>query len=430
MMRVLLNVICAGLLSFCLPTWGQNVLSYPQLPAAESGGNALLPKMSAFHAPEQDVARAERVRNAWKVEPVPVPLTRLMLDMFVKHKMAPSRGARGSALVHVAMHDAFELAAGQKLDQRLTVAAAASRVFGYLFPNEEGAFDRMADQLMVKAIRESGPAFQAQLTQSVLLGRHVGDAVVDYADKDGAQRGWNALRLEYYGQHRYYGPGTWEPTPPYFYYPPDEPFAPQWRPWVLSSASEFRAVPLEYGSKAYLDELREVVEVGASLTDEQRRIAHFWVDGHGSVTPTGHWNQIAMDAVLQSRMNDRSAVRLGMILNLALADSFIAAWDTKYHYWTTRPVTAAPELLGISFTPAILTPPFPSFVSGHACTSGAAGEILAEFFPNKARQFRAMAQQAADSRLYGGIHFRHDNESGLEMGRNVARKALSTYPVR
>src|SRR3990167_6865595 len=148
MMRVLLNVICAGLLSFCLPTWGQNVLSYPQLPAAESGGNALLPKMSAFHAPEQDVARAERVRNAWKVEPVPVPLTRLMLDMFVKHKMAPSRGARGSALVHVAMHDAFELAAGQKLDQRLTVAAAASRVFGYLFPNSG----------LISATRTSHPA--------------------------------------------------------------------------------------------------------------------------------------------------------------------------------------------------------------------------------------------------------------------------------
>lgn len=430
MTRTLLKLLCMGVLLFCQPSWSRTVLSYAPLPTSEASEQMVAPKVSAFHAPEQDALRADRVRKAWKSEPIPVPLTRLMLEMFVKHKMAPSRGARGSALIHVAMHDAFELASDEALNQKLAVSAAASRVFGYLFPSEEGAFDRMADQLLAKAIQEGPPAQRANLVQSLQRGRIVGDAVVAYAEKDGAQRGWNALRLEYYGQHRYYGPGTWAPTPPYFYYPPDEPFAPQWRPWVLASQSEFRAVPLEYGSKAYLDELREVVEVGAKLTEEQRRIAHFWVDGHGSVTPPGHWNQIAMDAVLAAGMNDASAIKVGLVLNLALADAFIAAWDTKYHYWTIRPVSAAPELLGVVFTPAILTPPFPSFVSGHACFSGAAGEVLAAFFPQQARRFQAMAQQAADSRLYGGIHFRHDNEAGLDMGRKISRKVLSLYPVR
>jgi hypothetical protein len=367
---------------------------------------------------------------AWKNQPLPVPWTRFMLEMFVKHKIAPSRAARGSALVHVAMHDAFEIATEQGLDVPLAVSAASSKVFEYLFPTEEGAFDRLAVQLMHKRLDGGSTEHKLKLNRSLNLGRQVGASVVEHAEQDGAQRGWNGLRLEYYGQNRYVGPGTWEPTAPYFYYPPDEPFAPQWRTWVLSSASEFRAIPLEYGSKAYLDELKEVIEVGATLTTDQRKIALFWVDGHGTVTPAGHWNQIALDEIIQSRLDDRLAIKLGLTLNLALADSFVAAWDTKYHYWTARPVTAASELLGVAFQPAILTPPFPSFVSGHAAFSGAAGAVLAAFFPRKSKRFLAMAREAADSRLYGGIHFRHDNDAGLEMGRKVAEKVLSRYPLK
>ena len=75
------------------------------------------------------------------------------------------------------------------------------------------------------------------------LGAAVAAKVIRHAENDGAQRGWNGSRLQYYGQDRYYGPGSWEPTPPYFYYPPDEPFAPNWRTWTLISVSQFRPVP-------------------------------------------------------------------------------------------------------------------------------------------------------------------------------------------
>jgi len=170
--------------------------------------------------------------------------------------------------------------------------------------------------------------------------------------------------------------------------------------------------------------LREVVEIQKSLTEDQLRIAKFWVDGHGSVTPAGHWNQIAIEESLAAGFDDAESVALFADLNMALADTFVAAWDCKYHYWTVRPVTAAKQLLGIDYTPAILTPAFPSYVSGHAAFSGAAAEVIATYVPARAEAIRVMASEAAYSRLLGGIHYRHDNDDGLVLGRETASAVL------
>ena len=78
----------------------------------------------------------------------------------------------------------------------------------------------------------------------------------------------------------------------------------------------------------------------------------------------------------------------------------------------------------------IATPPFPSYVSGHATTSGAASTVLASFFPDRAATLDALAEEAAISRLYGGIHFRSDSEGGLDLGRRIGRVALRAYAVR
>ena len=77
-----------------------------------------------------------------------------------------------------------------------------------------------------------------------------------------------------------------------------------------------------------------------------------------------------------------------------------------------------------------MTPPFPSYVSGHSSTSGAASTVLAAFFPADATRLRAMAEEAAVSRLYGGIHYRSDNEAGLALGRRVGGVALREYHAR
>jgi membrane-associated phospholipid phosphatase len=90
-----------------------------------------------------------------------------------------------------------------------------------------------------------------------------------------------------------------------------------------------------------------------------------------------------------------------------------------------RPVTAIRRELNATWLPYLATPSFPSYVSGHSTTSAAAAEVLASFFPTDAARLRAWAAEAAVSRLYGGIHFRSDNEAGTELGMKVGAAALA-----
>ncbi len=110
------------------------------------------------------------------------------------------------------------------------------------------------------------------------------------------------------------------------------------------------------------------------------------------------------------------------LLNVAMADAGVAAWDAKYAYWSPRPENAVRDLgLDPRWKPFLDTPFFPAYVSGHATYSGAAGEVLAHLFPADSALFRAKAREAGVSRIYGGIHYRSDNEVGLRMGRRIGR---------
>ena len=111
-------------------------------------------------------------------------------------------------------------------------------------------------------------------------------------------------------------------------------------------------------------------------------------------------------------------------LATAQADAFIAAWDAKYAYWSVRPFTIMRERSTPRWRPYLPTPNFPGYVSGHASTSGAAAAVLGAFFPDRANELRQCAVQAAESRMIGGIHFRADNDVGLELGRRVAEVAV------
>lgn len=366
-------------------------------------------------AAEQEAAR---IVQAWQDEPLTLPWTTLALNRIVKHKGSPTRSARGLALVHVAMHDAWQLAP-DAVARKVAVAAAASKVLAYWFPAEEHGFDR----ILAAVLQQAGITPQ-QAAPGLAIGSEVARRAVAHGEADGAARGWDGVRLQWYGEGRYYGPGAWAPTPPYHYYPPDEPFAPGWKTWVVENPAQLRPTPPAFGSERFLRDLQEVVEIQRNLTPEQLRIARFWVDGSGSVTPPGHWNQIAQDLVRQHRLEDGATAKLFAMLNVALADTFIAVWHTKYHYWTARPVTMAKTVLGVELKPAILTPPFPSYVSGHAAFSGASARILGATFPQEAAKLDALALEAATSRLYGGIHYRHDNEDGLRLGRAVASVVL------
>lgn len=383
-----------------------------------------------------------------------LPWTRLELAMIIKHKAPPGRAARALALLHTAMHDAVLLSrcvnnqvkapAPGNFDSELkvinqqppflssfpsehaAVAAAAAAVLGYLFPSEQGYFDSLAEEAGMSRV-SAGISFPSDVVAGFALGRKVGASAILRGQNDGAARGWNGEKLIWHGEGRPFGPGYWEPTPPYNYYPPDEPYAPYWRPWLLNRANQFRPEPPPFGSKRYMAAVQEVKDIADQLTAEQQRIAKYWVDGSGSVTPAGHWIQITIDAITQYQVDEVAAARLLAVMSMGLADAYIAAWDTKYAYWTARPVTSIRTLLGVNFKSYILTPPFPSYISGHATFSGMASEVLARLFPKDAAKYRNMGEEAALSRLYGGIHYRFDNDDGLLVGRKIAHLALSNF---
>jgi hypothetical protein len=318
-------------------------------------------------------------------------------------RLNPPRASRGLALVSAAMHDAAFAAAPQ---EGSAVAGAASTVLGYLFPDDAEQFEQRG-----RAAARNPHAFA--------IGQRIGETYVARGESDGLDARWSGERPV--------GRCVWIPTPPGLIYPPLEPTAGTWLPWHLSSGSQFRpALPPACGSKAYKAAMREVQKVSQALTAEQKRIAAFWADGPGSVTPPGHWNLIALELVRRDGLSTLASASVFATLNTAQADAFIGCWDSKYAYWLERPVTAIRREIDPDWMSYIVTPPFPAYTSGHASTSGAASEVLAHFFPADSPQLRAWAEEAALSRLYGGIHFRFDNDQGLALGRKIAGVAITS----
>jgi hypothetical protein len=324
------------------------------------------------------------------------------LAQIAAHRTNPPHAARGLAVLSVAMLDATRVPPGQR---RAAVAGAAATVLAYLYPDTASVFDEAA----------GGERPGAGLGE----GRQIGARAIAEARTDGSDALWTGPIPV--------GPGLWVPTPPAFA-PPLEPLAGTWRPWNLSEGSQFRpGPPPAFGSEAYAREVQEVYDVSLGLTDEQKRIADFWADGAGTVTPPGHWNRIAIELIRSQGLSDVASARVFAALNTAQADAFIACWDAKFTYWSERPITAIRRELAPAWLSYITTPPFPSYVSGHSTTSAAASEVLSAYFPGSTQDLRAWAQEAAVSRLYGGIHFRSDNEAGLALGKKVAGVALTRY---
>ena len=107
-------------------------------------------------------------------------------------------------------------------------------------------------------------------------------------------------------------------------------------------------------------------------------------------------------------------------MNLSIMNAGICCWDVKYLYYVPRPSQVDPTI-----KTATGVPNFPSYMSGHATFSGAASTVLGYIFPSEAASLRAQADEAALSRLLGGIHYRFDNEIGLTCGKNIGSHAVT-----
>ncbi|MGH9224240.1 MAG: vanadium-dependent haloperoxidase [Acidimicrobiales bacterium] len=306
-------------------------------------------------------------------------------------------------------------------DEYSALAGAASTVLSYLFPAEAiGTFDDLAKEAAESRV-QAGVNFRSDVEAGLALGWAVGEKVIARLKADGFDKKWDGTRPAGIADSAEF----WHP-PPGIITPPVQPVAGTWKPWVLTAGNQFRApAPAAYGSPQFMAELQEVQSVKAGLTDSQKSIAQFWAGGAGTALPPGLWNQIAFVYIGAAKMDTPRAARAIAALNVAEADAAIAVWDTKFAYWTARPLNAVRSLgLDPTWTSFLGTPIFPSYVSGHAGFSGAAATVLSYFFPNEAKTFSDKAQEAAMSRLYGGIHYRSDNDNGLVLGNSVGQAVV------
>jgi len=187
------------------------------------------------------------------------------------------------------------------------------------------------------------------------------------------------------------------------------------RPWLLDSASQFRpGPPPAYGSPTFQASLEEVRRVARERTPEQKKIAQKW----NAADPWALWNETASAAIRRHHLSDTDAARVLAVLNVAASDAVIACFEAKYHYWTIRPSQADTTIM---LADSVSLPNFPSYPSGHACSAGAFDAVLGHYFPQERAEFTRIAEEQAMSRLWGGIHYRFDDDEGLALGRAVAR---------
>ena len=190
----------------------------------------------------------------------------------------------------------------------------------------------------------------------------------------------------------------------------------QVRMWSIDDVESVRpAPPPALDSQEYKDDVEILKEYARNATEERRRIANFWQDGLGTYTPPGHWNRFANEFIVKYHLNPLQAARTLAYMNMAIMDSGISCWDAKYYYHYPRPIQTIADFKTLAGTPN-----FPSYTSGHSVFSAAASEVLAYIFPEEASKVRGWAEEAAISRVYGGIHWTFDAKVGTEQGRDVA----------
>ncbi len=239
------------------------------------------------------------------------------------------------------------------------------------------------------------------------------------------------------------GPARWVPTS--LIAQQQKPLLPYWGKNRTFAMPHGASCPLpdppEYSedkSSEFYRQAFEVYQTKKDLSPEQRAIARFWSDDPMlSPTPPGHWDSIALQILERNNAGLEDSVDVLARLGVALADSFIGCWNSKFQFDLLRPVTYIRRVIDPKWEALMITPPFPEYPSGHSTQSSAAAEVLTRHFGDnyafddatherdglKARHyanFRAAADEAGMSRLYGGIHFRAAIERGLEQGRCVA----------
>ena len=359
------------------------------------------------------------------------------------------------AIVQAAIYDAAQAIerrykpyhveiAGASGSPAAATAKAARDVLVNLFPDQTPTIDNIYDQYLIDhSLSSADPG--------VAVGATAASGIIALRANDGR---FPPGQMPFVGGSN---PGEWRPTDSFIGTPPaPPPFSPMAARWVanvtpfaLKSGDQFRAgPPPPLTSHNYTRDYNEVKAMGArfnsSRTDEQTDLALFWATNYVAL-----WNRALRDIAEAQNLNIGDSARLFALVNLAMADALITAWDSKVAHVSWRPLTAIrlgnddtnPDTVGDSeWQPLINNPNYPDHTSGANNNSGAATRMLELFFGTNEMSFIARttntaaiqqtrtygrfsdaAQDVVDARIYEGIHFRFADEDARNQGRHVAQ---------
>jgi hypothetical protein len=359
--------------------------------------------------------------------------------------------SRINAMMHLAIHDALNgieekysrwafTGNEAEADPLATAAAAAHAVLLHEIPARKSYLDSAYAQAMQPL--QEGEAKE----KGIAFGKKAALAVLARRDNDGCI-GENFNPIAPSQQ-----PGVYQAVPPF-----DIAFALHWenvKPFALQTKNQFRPAPLpSLQSLKYTDDFNEVKAFGQRnstvRTPDQTALASFWYE----FSEAG-WNRVARIAIENKKLNLLDAARLMALVDMAIADAYIAGWDAKIHYNFWRPYTAIrladidgndATLTDTSWEPAEVTPPIHDYPSTHSALGKAAASVLAQELGDATpftmhsptampvgttRSFTSFSQAArenADSRVMAGIHFRFSCDAGLELGDKIGKWAVQHY---
>ena len=345
---------------------------------------------------------------------------------------------------------------GKKYNMGLSSVIAYCKVAETVtFP--EGSFKSYTDSLKNLASKEG--MSNDELNNSVSYGDEVGKAIINWSKGDHYAQTRSAPKYSVKNEE-----GRWVPTPPGYI----QAIEPSWgkiRTIAIDSGSQFLLVrPPVFNMKdknsVFYKNTLEVMNVGNNLTDEQKFIASFWdcnpyainMLGHvmiatKKISPGGHWMNICGIASKITKADLPKTIYSYTFTSVAVFDAFVCAWDEKYRSSVIRPETAINKYITPDWHPFLQTPPFPEYPSAHSVISTAASCVLTKIYgdnfaftdtseiefgiPERSfKSFIAAANEAAISRLYGGIHYRTGVEEGLTQGAQVGKFVVDKLKMK
>jgi hypothetical protein len=360
----------------------------------------------------------------------------------------PAEWSRTAAITQVAVFEAVNSIVGdyepyhEKLEaaggasQEAAVVTAAHRALSKLHSAQAPQLDALRDKSL--AAIPDGAGKKA----GIAVGIAAADSILTLRADDGF-----FTPVPYTPETE---PGEYRPTPPEFI-PAFMPWLGQVKTFVIRNGQQFRsAPPPRLRSKHYArdyDEVKRVGEVNSTERPEDRtRVARFYeaTDADGVYYP-------AARQILAKRSRSLSEnARFFAVLSIAIFDSAVACFETKYHFNLWRPVTAIHEAASDGnpktapdpkWRHLVFTPPFPAYPSGHASFGAAARVVLEEEFGPDGHaitlsnpvvpditlhytSFKQITDDIDDARVFGGVHYRFDQEAGALQGKRVGEYVI------